>query len=227
MTTATLSPHDQARFNMIEQQIRPWNVFDTNILQLLGALKREDFAPSTHKSLAFGDIELPLTAAGAESGECMLSPKVEARFLQDLLLTGTEQVLEIGTGSGYMAALLGRLSKHVTTLEINPALADIAAQNLSRAVVANVDVKVADGSKVEAIHGEFDVIVLSGSVAKIPDALTAKLKLGGRLIAIVGEQPVMRTTLVTRTSSGFATTQPWDTLAPRLSGFAEFDKFNF
>jgi protein-L-isoaspartate(D-aspartate) O-methyltransferase len=227
MTTATLSPTDQARFNMIEQQIRPWNVFDTNILQLLGALKREDFVPSTHKSLAFGDIELPLSAAGAANGECMLSPKVEARYLQDLLLTGTEQVLEIGTGSGYMAALLGRLSKHVITLEINPVLADMAVQNLSRAVVANVDVKVADGSKVDAIQGEFDVIVLSGSVAKIPDALTAKLKMGGRLIAIVGEQPVMRTTLVTRTSSGLVTTQPWDTLAPRLAGFAEFDKFNF
>ena len=225
--TQLLSPTEQARFNMIEQQIRPWNVFDTNILQLLGELKREDFVPSAHKSLAFGDIELPLTAAGAVKGECMLSPKVEARFLQDLQLMGTESVLEIGTGSGYMAALLGRLSKHVTTLEINPALAEVAAQNLSRAVVANVDVKLADGSKVDVIAGEFDVIVLSGSVANIPDALTAKLKLGGRLIAIVGGEPVMRTTLVTRTSSGLVTTQPWDTLAPRLSGFAQAAAFSF
>lgn len=126
-----------------------------------------------------------------------------------------------------MSALLGRLSKHVTTIEINPELADMAVQNLSRAVVANVDVKVADGSNVSAMAGEFDVIVLSGSVAKIPEALTAKLKLGGRLIAIVGGEPVMRATLVTRTSSGLVTTQPWDTLAPRLAGFAEFEKFNF
>lgn len=225
--TNTPSSTEQARFNMIEQQIRPWNVFDTQILQLLGELKREDFVPSGHKSLAFSDIELPLTANAAAKGEVMLSPKVEARFLQDVQLTGMESVLEIGTGTGYMAALLGRLSKHVTTLEINPALAEIAAHNLSRAVVVNVDVKVADGSKVDAINGEFDVIVLSGSVASIPDALTAKLTVGGRLIAIVGGEPVMRTTLVTRTSSGFVTTQPWDTLAPRLSGFAEFAAFKF
>jgi protein-L-isoaspartate(D-aspartate) O-methyltransferase len=223
----TLSHTEQARFNMIEQQIRPWNVFDTNILQLLASLKREDFVPSGHKSLAFSDIELPLTAAGIATGESMLSPKVEARFLQDLQLTGSESVLEIGTGSGYMAALMGRLAKHVTTLEINPALAEIATQNLSRAVVANVDVKIADGSKVHAIAGQFDVIVLSGSVATIAEALTAKLNLGGRLIAIVGGEPVMRTTLVTRTSSGLVTTQPWDTLAPRLCGFGELDKFHF
>jgi protein-L-isoaspartate(D-aspartate) O-methyltransferase len=222
MNNHNLSPLELARFNMIEQQIRPWNVLDTRVLQLLSNVKREDFVPAAYKSLAFGDFEVPLGHNAA-----MLAPKVEARLVQDVQLTGTENVLEIGTGSGYMAALLGRLSHHVTTLEINPELAAQAAQNLAHAVVANVDVKVADGSDIGAIHGEFDVILLSGSVAEIPQALIAKLKVGGRLAAIVGEAPVMRMTLVTRTSSGLQTTQPWDAIAPRLAGFPELEAFTF
>lgn len=222
MTNHTLSPLELARFNMIEQQIRPWNVLDSRVLQLLSELKREDFVPTAHKSLAFGDFELPLA-----EGASMLAPKVEARLLQDVQLTGTENVLEIGTGSGYMAALLGRMSHHVTTLEINPALAAQATHNLARAVVANVDVHVADGSDAEAIQGQFDVIVLSGSVAEIPTQLIDKLKVGGRLVAIVGEEPVMRMTLVTLTSKGLQTTTPWDTLAPRLVGFPELETFTF
>jgi protein-L-isoaspartate(D-aspartate) O-methyltransferase len=225
MNNHNLSPLALARFNMIEQQIRPWNVLDTRVLALLSELKREDFVPASHKSLAFGDFELSLG-----HGASMLAPKVEARLLQDLQLTGTENVLEVGTGSGYMAALLGRLSHHVTTLEINPALAAQAAQNLAHAVVANVDVRVADGSNVDAIEGQFDVIVLSGSVAEIPEALTDKLKMGGRLVAIVGDEPMMRMTLVTRTGQGqqgLQTTQPWDTVAPRLSGFPELEAFTF
>jgi protein-L-isoaspartate(D-aspartate) O-methyltransferase len=222
MNNHNLSPLDLARFNMIEQQIRPWNVLDTRVLQLLSEVKREDFVPAAYKTLAFGDFELPLA-----EGAAMLAPKVEARLVQDVQLTGTENVLEIGTGSGYMAALLGRLSHHVTTLEINPALAAQAVQNLAQAVVANVDVRVADGSNIDAIDGQFDVIVLSGSVAEIPEALTAKLKVGGRLVAIVGEEPVMRMTLVTRTGKGLQTTTPWDTLAPRLTGFPELETFTF
>jgi protein-L-isoaspartate(D-aspartate) O-methyltransferase len=222
MNNHNLSPLELARFNMIEQQIRPWNVLDARVLQLLSELKREDFVPSAHKSLAFGDFELPLA-----EGAAMLAPKVEARLVQDVQLTGTENVLEIGTGSGYMAALLGRLSHHVTTLEINPVLAAQAVQNLAHAVVANVDVRVADGSNMDAIEGQFDVIVLSGSVAEIPEALTDKLKVGGRLVAIVGDEPVMRMTLVTRTGKGLQTTEPWDTVAPRLTGFPELETFTF
>jgi protein-L-isoaspartate(D-aspartate) O-methyltransferase len=217
-----LSPLEQARFNMIEQQIRPWNVLDAQVLALLSNTHREDFVPAAHKSLAFGDFELSLG-----HGASMLAPKVEARILQDLKLTSAESVLEIGTGSGYMAALLARLAHHVTTLEINPELATQAAQNLAHAVVANVDVKVADGSNIDNIQGDFDVIVLSGSVAAIPDALTRKLKVDGRLAAIVGNEPVMRFTLVTRTAEGLQTTTPWDTLAPRLLGFPEDNAFTF
>ena len=222
MLNTSLSPTELARFNMIEQQIRPWNVLDTRILELLSEVKREDFVPTMHKNLAFGDFELPLG-----HGAAMLAPKVEARLVQDLKLTGNENVLEIGTGSGYMAALLGRLSHHVTTLEINPHLAALATQNLAQAVVANVDVRVADGSNISAIDGQFDVIVLSGSVAEIPEALTDKLKMGGRLAAIVGDEPVMRMTMVSRTPTGLQTTQPWDTLAPRLAGFPELETFTF
>jgi protein-L-isoaspartate(D-aspartate) O-methyltransferase len=233
--TTHLTLTNTARFNMIEQQIRPWNVLDARVLQLLSELKREEFVPSSHQSLAFGDFELSLTPQGTVKGEVMLSPKVEARLLQDLQLTGTETVLEIGTGSGYMAGLLARLSHHVTTLEINPALAQWAAQNLSRAVVANVDVRVEDGSRIGLIKGDFDVIVLSGSVASIPSALTDKLRVGGRLIAIVGDEPVMRTTLVTRTkpagsnsqSPALETQHLWETMAPRLMGFPESDPFRF
>lgn len=222
MLNTRLSPTELARFNMIEQQIRPWNVLDTRILELLSEVKREDFVPAAHKNLAFGDFELPLG-----HGAAMLAPKVEARLVQDLKLTGTENILEIGTGSGYMAALLGRLSHHVTTLEINPNLAALATQNLAHAVIANVDVRVADGSNVGPIDGQFDVIVLSGSVAEIPEALTDKLKMGGRLAAIVGDEPVMRMTLVSRTPTGLQTTQPWDTVAPRLAGFPELETFTF
>ena len=225
MNNHNLSPLELARFNMIEQQIRPWNVLDARVLELLSELKREDFVPAAYKSLAFGDFEVPLGHNAA-----MLAPKVEARLVQDVQLTGTENVLEIGTGSGYMAALLGRMSHHVTTIEINPELAAQATLNLARAVVANVDVRVADGSNIDAIQGEFDVIVLSGSVAEIPEALIAKLKVGGRLAAIVGEEPVMRMTLITRTDhgqQGLQTTQPWDAIAPRLAGFPELEAFTF
>ncbi len=222
MNHSPLSTIEQARFHMIEQQIRPWNVLDPRVLQLLSEIKREDFVPAAHKGLAFADFELPLG-----HGATMLAPKVEARMLQNLQLTGLESVLEIGTGSGYMAALLGRMARHVLSLEINPALAAKAAQNLSQAIVANVDVKVADGAHPPAIADTFDVIVLSGSVAQIPPALIAKLKTGGRLAAIVGDAPVMRMTLVTRTEQGIHTTQPWDTLAPRLENFPELEAFSF
>lgn len=219
---STTSYFEQARFNMIEQQIRPWNVLDPQVLQLLFEVKREEFAPFENQTLAFADLELPLG-----HGASMLTPKVEARLLQDLKLNGTEFVLEIGTGSGYMAALLGRLSRHVTTLELSTELAAQAVRNLARAVVANVDVKVADGASTDAIGDSYDVIVLSGSVAEIPNFLLEKIKPGGRLAAIVGDEPMMRMTLVTRTAQGLEWSQPWDTVAPRLIGFTETDKFSF
>lgn len=214
---------EQARFNMIEQQIRPWDVLDTHVLQLLAVVKREDFVPLAHQSLAFVDMEIPIG-----HGQCMLSPKVEARMLQDLNVQKHEKVLEIGTGSGYMAALLAHRAQFVTTLEINADLAKTASDNLERADVYNAKVVVADGSKGNNSQGPFDVIVLSGSVAHIPTELLQQLKVGGRCMAIVGDEPIMRATLVKRISdASYDTQQSWDTVAPRLSGFAETPRFHF
>jgi protein-L-isoaspartate(D-aspartate) O-methyltransferase len=219
---------EQARFNMIEQQIRPWDVLDQAVLQLLATVKREDFVPLAYKQVAFTDMEIPLQTGGKE-GLAMLAPKVEARMLQDLAVHKHEKVLEIGTGSGYMAALLSHKAQRVISLEINEQQAQTARANLQKAGIHNCEVRVADGSKVDlSVDGPFDVIVLSGSVASVPDSLKALLKPGGRLAAIVGNEPVMCATFVTRASDGsFTTAQPWDTLAPRLSGFADTPKFNF
>ncbi|QHI97159.1 methyltransferase domain-containing protein [Xylophilus rhododendri] len=217
------SSQDQARFNMIEQQIRPWDVSDNDVLDLLAVLRREDFVPLAHRSLAFMDLELPLPG-----GQNMLAPRVEARTLQDLRIQPGDSVLEIGTGSGYMAALLASRAKKVLSLEIDPALAEFARENLQRAGIANAEVRVADGSKLPVDGGPFDVIVLSGSVAQVPAALLAQLKVGGRLGAIVGELPMMRTHIITRTGeASFDTAEPWDTVAQRLSGFAEHSRFHF
>jgi protein-L-isoaspartate(D-aspartate) O-methyltransferase len=225
--------YEQARFNMIEQQIRPWEVLDSQILSLLAVVRREDFAPPAMRALAFADMELPL---GSKPGQCMLAPKVEARTLQDLAVQKHEKVLEIGAGSGYMAALLAHRGQQVITLEIDPDLAQLARDNLKKAGVYNAEVRTGDGAAKlgqavggsDPLSGPFDVIVLSGSVAEVSPALLAMLKVGGRLSAIVGFEPVMRATLVTRVGeTAFRTTQGWDTVAPRLLHFPEPSKFNF
>ncbi|TAG24557.1 MAG: protein-L-isoaspartate O-methyltransferase [Burkholderiales bacterium] len=219
---------EQARFNMIEQQIRPWDVLDQAVLQLLATVKREDFVPLAYKQVAFTDMEIPLQP-GAKDGLVMLAPKVEARTLQDLAVHKHEKVLEIGTGSGYMAALLSHKAQRVISLEINETQAQTARANLQKAGIHNCEVRVADGSKVDlSVDGPFDVIVLSGSVASVPESLKALLKPGGRLAAIVGNEPVMCATFISKAPDGSnVTTQPWDTLAPRLLGFADTPKFSF
>jgi len=219
-TTAQI---EKTRFNMIEQQIRPWDVLDASILALLSIVKREKFLPPEHQAYAFIDMEAPLPG-----GQCMLSPKVEARALQDLKIQKHEKVLEIGTGSGYMAALLGACAQSVLSLEILPELASLARKNLRDAGVHNVEVRQADGAQGAAGDGPFDVIVLSGSVASVPEVLKAQLKVGGRLFAIVGQDPVMQAHIITRTSTtSYQTTTPWDIVAPRLAHFPEPSKFHF
>jgi protein-L-isoaspartate(D-aspartate) O-methyltransferase len=233
MTSQTATPMSllQARFNMIEQQIRPWEVLDASVLALLARVHREAFVPAPHQTLAFADMELPLTQPAVE-GQCLLAPKVEARLLQDLQLKPTDKVLEIGTGSGYMAALLASLAQRVVTVEIDPHLAQRARDNLKQAGIGNADVRTADASANQfaacTAEGPFDAIVLSGSVAEIPPALLALLAPGGRLVAIVGHEPVMRATIVTRVAdASFQTAQPWDTMAPRLLNFPEPSRFQF
>jgi protein-L-isoaspartate(D-aspartate) O-methyltransferase len=222
---------EQARFKMIEQQIRPWNVLDTSVLELLSVVHREDFVPLAHKALAFVDMRVPLKDPADEAlqrGQCMLEPKVEARLLQDLHVLPTDKVLEVGTGSGYMAALLAHRAQRVITMEIDGELARTARGNLQKAGITNVEVRETDGSKGLPAEAPFDVIVLSGSVAEVPQALLSQLKVGGRLAAIVGFEPVMRTTIVTRTGdASFDTAQPWDTVAPRLAHFPEPSRFHF
>ena len=223
MTNLTSSPTDKARFNMIEQQIRPWDVLDTDILALLSAVRREDFVPAAHRTLAFADLEIPLPG-----GQCMLAPRLEARMLQDLALKKTDKVLEVGAGSGFMAALLAHRAARVISLELLPELADMARNNLQIAGIDNAEVRVADGSRGLESEGPFDAIVLSGSVADVPHALMAQLAVGGRLVAIVGDEPVMRATVITRTNANnFKTTYPWDTMAPRLLNFSEHSRFQF
>ena len=220
---------EQARFNMIEQQIRPWHVSDATVLGLLSSVKREDFVPAAHKGLAFGDLEVPLMGSGEEAiakGQCMLEPRLDARMLQDLAVRPTDTVLEIGSGSGYMAALLASLAQRVVTVEINADLATMARNNLRDAGIQNVEVRQADGAKLTAADGSFDIIAMSGSVAEVPHSLLSLLKVGGRLGAIVGEDPIMRATIVTRTSATeFSTVQSWDTVAPRLQNFPEPSRF--
>jgi protein-L-isoaspartate(D-aspartate) O-methyltransferase len=230
-TSANASdPIEQARFNMIQQQIRPWDVLDLDVLDALAEVRREEFVPPEHQGLAFMDIEIPLHGApdeAAQKGWNMLAPRVEARMLQDLQILPTDKVLEIGAGSGYMAALLASQARQVLSLEIVPELAEMARENLLSAGITNATVRLADGATDPLPEGPFDVIVLSGSVAEVPPALLQKLTEGGRLGAIVGLNPVMRATFVRRKGNNFETTAPWDTMAPRLVGFPEPSPFKF
>jgi protein-L-isoaspartate(D-aspartate) O-methyltransferase len=214
---------EQARFYMIEQQIRPWDVSDAAVLDLLATVKREDYVPLAQKSLAFVDMAIALPG-----GQSMLPPRVQARLLQDAAVQPTDKVLEIGTGSGYMTALLAHQAQRVISLEINPEIADMARANLQRAGIHNVEVRLADASKGTPGEAPFDVILLGGSVAEVPQSLLNLLKVGGRLVAIVGEEPIMHAQVVTRTSeTNFTSTDKWDDNAPRLLNFPQPSPFKF
>jgi len=218
---------EQARFNMIEQQIRPWDVLEPSVLGLLARVRREDFVPEEHQALAFVDTQVPLRE-GAPQGACMLEPRVEARMLQELRLQHSDRVLEVGTGSGFMACMLAGLAGEVTSLEIDSELAERARENLRQAGVDNARVLHADGSSGHAQGGPFDAILLSGSVAEVPPALLQQLKIGGRLLAIVGHEPIMRARLFTRSAdNAFSHVDLFDTVAPRLLNFPEPSRFKF
>ena len=197
---------EKARFNMIEQQIRPWDVLATDVLDLLMVVKREAFVPAAYRNMAFVDTEIPLPG-----GESMLQPKLEARILQEVAVKKHEQVLEIGAGSGYMAALLAYKARHVTTVDILPELAAIARANLASYGVDNVDVQQGDGARGwpaagtgagagAALEQVYDVIVVSGSMPVLPQELMQQLKIGGRLFVVTGAAPAMSAMLVTRMS---------------------------
>ena len=204
---------EQARFNMIEQQIRPWEVLDPEVLDALSAVKREDFVPEALKALAFADLELPIG-----QGQSMLQPKIEARVLQEAGVRNTDVVLEVGTGSGYMAALLASQAEYVYSVEIDPALAEIARRNLRHAGVANVSVETGDASQGWSGPAPYDVIVISGALRELPEVFLQQLKLGGRLVAFVGEPPVVEAQLIIRSDEkAFNTVNVFETVVPALT----------
>ena len=222
MAAATMDI-EQARFNMIEQQIRPWEVLDPTVLGLLSVVKREEFVPAAHRDLAFADVEIPIGG-----GQVMLAPKIEARILQELSIKNTDTVLEIGTGTGYMAALIAARAEFVYTVEIDPALLELARKNLQHAGVVNVSVDLGDGAQGWPLYAPYDVIVLSGSTPVLPEAILRNLKIGGRLVAVVGEAPSMQVQLVTRTEeNAFNTINVFETVIPPLSNAMRNNKFVF
>ena len=219
----------QARFNMIEQQIRPWDVLDQDVLDLLEVVRREDFVPPAQRLLAFTDMEIPLDQSAdksTNSGAAMWSPKMEARVLQELQIKAHDRALEIGAGSGYFAALLAHRCREVTTVEIVPALKSLAEKNRKAAGIGNVKVAAGDGAQGFG-REQFDVIVLSGSSPALPDALLAQLSTGGRLFAVVGDAPAMTARIYTRTAAGIAAQDLFETVLTPLVNAAQPPRFKF
>jgi protein-L-isoaspartate(D-aspartate) O-methyltransferase len=218
---------EQARFNMVEQQIRTWDVLDQAVLDLLYAVPREDFVPPACRTLAFMDMEIPLEP-GVENGERMMAPRVEARILQELAVKKSDQVLEVGTGSGYLTALLAHRAARVRSVEIKPALAAFGRANLERQRVDNVSLEIGDGARGWSAAAPYDVIVLTGSTPVLPQALLDQLAPGGRLFAVVGDAPVMVARLVTCTAPGsFSSVELFDTVLAPLQNAEQPARFRF
>lgn len=213
---------EQARFNMIEQQIRTWEVLDPVVLDLLHRVPREDFVPTAYRGLAFADIEIPLG-----HGQCMLSPKLEARMLQAVEVKKTDTVLEVGTGSGYMTALLASLAQHVYSIELFQELSHATAKKLGALGIGNITLEVGDGAR-SWDAGQYDVIVLTGSVPVLPDEFQQHLKPGGRLLAIVGEAPAMEAVLIICEAEGiYRRTVLFETCIPALENAPQAEQFQF
>jgi protein-L-isoaspartate(D-aspartate) O-methyltransferase len=218
---------EQARFNMVEQQIRPWEVLDQDVLDLLYVVPREQFVPEKHRALAFSDLEIPIEE-GASPGERMWTPKLEARVLQELAVRRTDRVLEVGTGSGYLTALLSHRASHVFSVEINPRIADFGRSNLERHGAEHVTLEIGDAARGWPNHAPYDVIVLTGSTPMLPRAFAEQLAPGGRLFAVVGEPPVMTARLVTASDAGaWASTDLFETLLAPLVNAERAPRFRF
>lgn len=214
---------EQARFNMIEQQIRPCEVLEGRILELLKHVRREHYVPRDMRELAFADMEIPLGC-----GASMWQPKLEARTVQELHLTRTDRVLEVGTGSGYLTALLSALAGHVTSVEIVPQLSDAAKQNLSATHHDNITLEIGDASHGWGAGTSYDVIVLTGSTPVLPAAFQNSLKVGGRLFAIVGDAPVMEARLITRVAPDtYETVNIMETSVAPLQNAQQPERFVF
>jgi protein-L-isoaspartate(D-aspartate) O-methyltransferase len=214
---------EQARFNMVEQQIRTWEVLDPDVLELLFKIKRERFVPFEHRDIAFADLEIPIG-----HGEAMMQPKVEARVLQELAIQPQENVYEAGTGSGYMTALLASRARHVTSAEIHPDLAERAAQTLRAAGIENVTLITGDSAQRPLSDSAFDVIVVTGSMPIVPQAFLDRLSPGGRLFAVVGDVPVMEATLIRQPERGsFLSAKLFETVLKPLVNAPQPARFRF
>ncbi len=226
MNIHALSELELARYYMVEQQIRPWYVENENVLQALKQVPRENFVPPAYKPMAFADTEIPLIIDSVDTNEYMLKPVIEGRLAISLQLKPTDGVLEIGTGSGYQAALLAQLAQQVTSVEINSTLSTFAKDNLQRQHINNVIVETGDAHEGWGTT-EYDAILLTGSVPTVPDALKYQLCIGGRLVAVVGTYPIMTAIRITRTSAAsFDTTPLFDTVIKPLRG-SRVSRFQF
>ena len=214
---------EKARFNMVEQQIRPWEVLDFDVLDLLMSVRREEFAPEAYKSLALSEAEIPLG-----HGASMLVPVIEGKILQAIQVKRSDKVLEVGAGSGYFAALLAARADWVRTVEIEPELVKMAHDNLKRYGVENVIVEEGDAIRGWPGNAPYDLIVVSGGVPYIPETLLQQLKVGGRLFAFVGEAPVMKARLITCEAEGrFRTEDVFETVVPMLENAPQREAFSF
>ena len=214
---------EQARSNMVEQQIRTWEVLDQDVLDLLYAVPREEFVPSSCRNLAFTDMDVPIG-----EGEKMWPPKMEARVLQELAVKRSDRVLEVGTGSGYLTALLAHRAAQVYSVELRPALAAFAGANIARHGVDNVMLETGDGANGYAKWGPYDIVVLTGSVPVLPRAVLESLAPGGRLFAVVGEAPVMTAKLITCTAPGaWRSAELFETLLAPLANCERPSRFSF
>ena len=218
---------EQARSNMVEQQIRPWEVLDQSVLDLLYAVPREEFVPLSCRNLAFTDMEIPIG-----DGEKMWAPKLEARVLQELAPKRSDRVFEVGTGSGYFTALLAHRSAHVVSVEIRPALAAFGKANLARHGLDNVTLAVGDGARGVppgiADAGPYDIVVLTGSVPLLPRAVLDLLARGGRAFAVIGEAPIMTAKMMTCTTPGtWRSVELFETLLAPLANCEQPSRFIF
>jgi len=214
---------DQARFNMIQQQIRPWDVADDRVLELIGRLPREEFVPAAYRNLAFADIMIPLG-----HGQVMMEPKVEARFVQELAIGAKDKILEVGTGSGYVTALLASLGGSVTSVEIIPELAADAKEKLAAHKITNVTLEVGDAARGWAAGAPYNAILVTGSTPVLPEDLKQQLAIGGRLAVIVGQPPIMEAKLIRRISEqAFEEISLFDTKLPPLINALKAPAFVF
>ena len=212
---------EQARYNMIEQQIRTWDVLDQDVLDLLMRLPREDFVPVEYHNVALADMNTPIG-----NGQVMMAPKMEARMLQALDLKPDDTVLEVGTGSGYVTALLASLARHVYSVEIDAELKTAAEQRLAVHGFNNVTLEEGDAARGWKNHAPYDVIVITGSLPTLPDSFKQSLKVGGRLFAIVGDAPAMVAQLITRIGQGeWSSEDLFETELPVLKNALEPDRF--